>query len=305
MDTRDNRRVISYSGDAPDKTIINQIMLRFRPIAPKPAVAGLDSDLASLNNKDLLLSKRRPKRKYVRVRRNNRLRKNQRVSSSSDQQIGKERESGGLFTERAVTLQLLPDNSDRLRSSPERERSRCNQEFCHQGGNLKLKQPEAVDGVDQTTAATVSKNKLESWVTVECVTETYACMDIGNGRGIGLTDVERVKNLEEEERPGFISDGSDNVRWVNGAYKRMMMKKMVIMREENEKAESVEIIVCLVSKQKLVPFVYCSAFTCWVRLGEKEKSASKMVPCDVWRMDCGGFAWRLDIEAALSLSLGH
>lgn len=304
MDTANSRRVIRFAGDTPDKTIINQIMLRFRPIAPKPAAGASDSDLASLNNKDLLVSKRRPKRKYVRVRRNNRFRNNNRVSSSSDQQSGEVREIGGSVTETAVTLQLLPDNSDHVRKSPEKDRSWCNQEFSHQGRNLQMKQPAVIDGVDQTTAVSVSKNKLESLVTVECVTDTYGCMDVGNGRWLGLTDVEIARNLEEESLPGFISDGLDNVRWMNRAYQRMMM-----MREENHKSESVEIIVRLITKQKLAPFVYCSAFTCWVklqhRLGEKEKPASKMVPCDVWRMDCGGFAWRLDIEAALSLSLGH
>ncbi|WCJ27505.1 hypothetical protein M5689_009243 [Euphorbia peplus] len=284
MDIREGRRVLGYFGDASDKTIINQIMLRFRPIAPKPAVSGADSDLAALNTQDIMISKRRSKRKYVRVRRNNnnnnRLRKSQ-----TYQQIGEDKEIRGLVTQTAVTLQLLPDdNNNPMKKSHERERSGCNQ-----AGNLKLKEVESVDCVDQTT---VKKIRVESWVTVECVTKTYACMD----SGIGLTDVERVKNLEEEVRPGFISDGSDKVRWVNGAYKRMLMKK----EEENN------IIVCLVSQQKLVPFEYCSAFRCWVRLEEKEtekSAASKMVPCDVWRMDCGGFAWRLDIEAALSLSL--
>ncbi|KAK7858074.1 hypothetical protein CFP56_014543 [Quercus suber] len=32
----------------------------------------------------------------------------------------------------------------------------------------------------------------------------------------------------------------------------------------------------------------------------KERS-SITLPCDVWRMDGGGFAWRLDVKAALSL----
>lgn len=75
--------------------------------------------------------------------------------------------------------------------------------------------------------------------------------------------------------------------------------------EENEgQGQSVEVKVWLVTKEKLVPYMYSSAFTCWVRLQyawKEEKFSSQMVPCDVWRMDCGGFAWRLDVEAALGL----
>lgn len=45
-----------------------------------------------------------------------------------------------------------------------------------------------------------------------------------------------------------------------------------------------------------------SAFTCRVRVQYgKEGSHSMTVRCDVWRLDGGGFAWRLDVKAALSL----
>jgi len=35
----------------------------------------------------------------------------------------------------------------------------------------------------------------------------------------------------------------------------------------------------------------------------RERS-SVMLPCDVWRMGCGGFVWRLDVKTTLSLKLG-
>ncbi|KAJ6776897.1 hypothetical protein OIU74_000971 [Salix koriyanagi] len=64
-------------------------------------------------------------------------------------------------------------------------------------------------------------------------------------------------------------------------------------------------MVRLVIKEKLLRFVDCaSAFSCWVRLQnswQKEKCSKTAVPCDVWRMDFGGFAWRLDVDSALSL----
>lgn len=312
MDGGEERwRLLRCAGGGQDKTIINQIMLRFRPIAPKPVSGAPDSDLSYLNNKNLLLSKRRTKRKYVRIRKNNKLiKRNQKVSSpsSSDHGKGNERQDGSF--EKVVTLQLLPERSDdQFKDSTERGRSWCNldltEEFLvHNPVNnqaasmrLKLKQP-VIYGEDHQTVEMVPKRRLilESWVTVESVTDTNGCME---GRGLGCTDVERVKNLEEDTRPGFISDGSNRVWWVNGAYKRM-----VSVMEEEKESESVEIMVCLVTKEKLVPYMYCCVFTCWVRLQyawKEEKWWSQIVPCDVWRMDCGGFAWRLDVEAALGL----
>ncbi|XP_050234108.1 uncharacterized protein LOC126682451 [Mercurialis annua] len=303
MDGGDGWRVINYAGGAQDKSMFNQMMLRFRPIAPKPA-NGLDSNHSSLKNNSVLVSKRRKKRKYVRVCKNNRsLRRTRKKiclassSSSSDQEKGKQNEIGedGGFN-KTVTLQLLPETSD---YSTERERSWCNQLNNNNNNNqdeaieLKLKQPSMVD---LNTSDRRQKVVVESWVTVECVTDAY------EGGGLGCTDMERLKNLEDSTCPGFISDGSDTVKWINGAYKRMMMMT-------TESSSLMEIIVWLVTKEKLTPYVYSSAFTCWVRLQyyitmddkEKSKNSSRLVPCDVWRMECGGFAWRLDVEAALSL----
>ncbi|EEF50950.1 uncharacterized protein LOC8271784 [Ricinus communis] len=312
MDCGDQLQMISCGGGARDKTTINQIMLRFRPIAPKPANVTGGQDCSLMRDKSILVSKKRKKRKYVRVTKNsNRLKRNQRKIrqiSSSDREKEKEngRENDGDGFNKIVTLQLLPERSDALKELGESGRLWRNREENNNNDNsgnnnddktmrgLKLKQPET-DIADQSM---VPKKKviLESWVTVECVTDS--CMD--ERGGLGCTDVERVKNLEENTRPGFITDGSDTVRWVNGAYKRRMMK------EENN--QEMEIMVWLVTKGKLMPYAYCSAFTCWVRLQyymtlEKDNyyCCSQIVPCDVWRMDCGGFAWRLDVEAALSL----
>ncbi|KAJ9135442.1 hypothetical protein P3X46_032624 [Hevea brasiliensis] len=311
MDGGDRLRMIRCAGGTQDKTktIINQIMLRFRPIAPKPARSAPDSDISGLNNKNLLLSKGRTRRKYVRARKDNRLTKrNQKVSSSEEGNKENERDRVGF--DKVVTLQLLPERSDQSKTSPERGRSWCNvdltKKLFHDPENnnqaasmlLKLKQP-VIDGADPTVAMvpeTKKKEVVESWVTVESVTDTNTCME---GRGLGCTDIERVKNLEEDTRPGFISDGSNTVRWVNGAYKRM-----VSAMEEEQEGLSVEIMVWLVKKEKLVPYMYSSAFTCWVRLQyswKEENWSSQMVPCDLWRMDCGGFAWRLDVQAALGL----
>ena len=145
---------------------------------------------------------------------------------------------------------------------------------------------------------------VESWVTVESVADT--CMDV---RGFGSTDVERVKNLERDACPGFISDGLNRVQWVNEAYKRMVTKELEYC--DGKSPEYCDFLVRLVvnNKVKLPLLPYNNneeAFTGLVRLvhtWQNKKKCSKVVPCDVWRMDRGGFSWRLDVKAALSLGL--
>ena len=58
-------------------------------------------------------------------------------------------------------------------------------------------------------------------------------------------------------------------------------------------------------EETAVPSLTHSAFTCRVRVVQcdtlgKERS-SLTLPCDVGIMDGGGFAWRLDVKAALCL----
>ncbi|CAK7328258.1 unnamed protein product [Dovyalis caffra] len=319
---------------AQDKTIINRIMLRFRPIAPKPADGtDLDSGSSMVGNKDLLAFKKRRKRKYVRVCKSNSLKKNKRVlvGPPSDQEREKEGEIGGADFNKVVTLQLLPDERSEVKESRERMGNTwCNndniqdlavdntkeysddQERQEQPMWFKLKQQPMMEGCgkqDQLFVMVPQKREttvVEFWVTVECVTDIYStCMD-GRAISLGSTDVERMRNLEEDTCPGFISDGLNHVPWINGAYKKMV--EMVKKEDDKEIAQlynTAEVMIRLVIKEKLLPFVACSsAFSCWVTLQnawQKEKCSQMVVPCDVWRMDCGGFAWRLDVEAALSL----
>lgn len=327
---------------AQDKTIINRIMHRFRPIAPKPA-AGTDlySSSSVIGNKELVAFKTtRRKRKYVRVCKSNKLKKSKRVPGvpSSDQE--KEREGEGEGEEEGdfssvVTLQLLPERSES--KDDESQLERMGKTWCNNDNSqdlavdnikeyvddqekqeqpvcfkFKLKQPmiEGYGKPDQMFVMLPQKRETtvaESWVTVECVTDIYStCMD-GRAILLGCTDVERMRNLEGDTCPGFISDGLNHVQWINWAYKKMV--EMVTKEDRKERVQLYdtvpEVMVWLVIKEKLLPFVDCaSAFSCRVRLQnswQKEKGSQTVVPCDVWRMDCGGFAWRLDVDSALSL----
>ncbi|KAE8696162.1 Cytochrome C1 family isoform 1 [Hibiscus syriacus] len=279
---------------------INPILLRFRPIAPKPVTGESDSSGCQFGNKNSLLCKPRAKRKYVRVRKNNIKRKKRSSSSTPDH-----RQQASNKIENIVTLQLLPEKTEANGSinyvnsavSEENDQdllpSLFNSNSNSNSNSRCINRVGLLEEPDRTTA--VVQTVVDSCVTVECVTDT--CMV---GRELGYTDVEKMKNLETDTCPGFISDGLNRVRWVNGAYKRMLTAAEGL-KVRLPPVSLPEIKVWLVIKEDLPKF--CTAFSCKVRLQFtwQNKCSTIMLPCDVWKMDRGGFAWRLDVEAALSL----
>lgn len=227
-------------GSHRDKTIINHIMLRFRPIAPKPVMNGSDSSNSDLGKMEVI-GKKRTKRKYVRVKKN--MKKNSSVETSKTTSwLGESSDAG--------TLELLPEIG-RRRSDPK---------------------------------------AVESWVTLECMTGGFV-----HGRRLGCTDVEKVRSLESDTCPGFVSDGDGRVRWVNLAYRKM------VEAGEEEGVVPPDAVVWLMQKERIP--VGLETFSCRVRVVCGGGGRKKVVPCDVWKMDgeLGLYAWRLDLEAALSL----
>ncbi|GMJ04334.1 DIG-like 4 [Hibiscus trionum] len=294
MEGGDARRVLKCAGGAQDKTIINRIMLRFRPIAPKPVNGDSISCESTFGNKSLGVTSKRVKRKYVRVCKNNNRRRRRVLDEAKEDNEGNK----GSIT--LVTLQLMPETAD-LEKSTVFDRSlgdECDRYLDRTAGDNYQSQDqpspylkfEKTVAADQDVIGLSDQTALESWVTVESVTDT--CMDEGEMEN--CTDVERIKSLEEDTRPCFVSDSGNHVLWVNEAY-----KKMVGVDGADETT------VGLVVKQG---FEFPrGAFSCRVGLqygdGEGKKTPSKVVPCDAWEMSSGGFAWRLDVKAALSLGL--
>lgn len=278
-------------GDQDKSVIMNRTMLRFRPIAPKPVVAG--ADVSGDGSKNSVLTAARKKRKYVRVS------KTKGYTRKKEPIIN----DGQDPTRVVTTLQLLPEKND-INSSSDGG-SLC--DFDHtvsknknnvpveqdQGQGLPLWLSNYISG--SSSDPTVGMQQMrgaraESWVTVQCLAGT--CMNVHGMFGRSM-DAERMRiDLENDTCPGFISDGLSRVRWLNGAFKRMVSLQTY----------ATDIAVWLAMKEKL-PHTY-TAFTCQVKLQYmvvgKEKY-SGMVPCDLWRMDDGGFAWRLDVKAALTL----
>ncbi|XP_058102205.1 uncharacterized protein LOC131246276 [Magnolia sinica] len=258
--------VARYAGGAyVASSKVDRIMLRFRPIAPKPATGGSVTGAAVENNPSVDACVRRGSRAKRRcVRDSKRSSKKRRAFS------GEEKEKSDVAF---VTLPLLPETPERKESSPD---------LTAQYFPCWFGKPGPDPGVPVVAPQPV--RPVGSWVTLERVTDTC-------GAGLVSLAEEEVmmRSLEEDTCPGFVTDGWDRVTWTNEAYRTMV-------------GGDGEVVVGLVIRERVPETL--RAFSCRVRVQytcRKERN-SMTVPCDVWRMlDGKGFAWRLDVKAALSL----
>ncbi|XP_059443616.1 uncharacterized protein LOC132175631 [Corylus avellana] len=286
-----------YGGGVYDMSKVDRIMLRFRPIAPKPVTGGSPSGGPTPEKADACVKSGRGKRRYARDYSNN----NNNIVNSK--RCNRKRKASP--EEKVVTLPLLPEAPDR-RESPERvspgEKLDKKVEMREElnglsfDGNNKVGQGLGFGGLsDRMAAMPPGVWVVGSCVIVECVMDTWV-----DGDGLGRTDEERRTTLRRDTCPGFVSDGLGRVTWTNEAYRRMVDQGV------DPAGNQGHLTVWLVLKEETaVPSLTHSAFTCRVRVVQydtrgKERS-SLTLPCDVWRMDGGGFAWRLDVKAALCL----
>lgn len=282
-----------FSGRMHDNATFNRIMLKFRPIAPKPPTDGSVSDSmsASSNSNGAPLTKRnRPKRKYVRAN-HKRINNNNNSSNSGTSgrnrkcKTAKEEEKRDLQSDGTVVSSdfagstVVPDTGSTMSMSFGLPIS------TNMGGGKFGSNDNSGPGLEDR-----SDRAVESWVVVNGMT-TETLLELGE---LGRTDGEKIRNLERDTCPGMISDGLYRVQWVNLAYKRMV--------EGVGCGEPPAEVVVWLALEENIP-VGWPVFACTVRVVytcRKEKH-SKTMPCDVWRMDFGGFAWRLDAKAELCL----
>ncbi|KAG8488015.1 hypothetical protein CXB51_018023 [Gossypium anomalum] len=249
-----------------DMSKMDRIMLRFRPIAPKPATGGCSGETGG-GTEDCYKPGRR-----------------------------KRRHTKGSTTKRkrrVTTLPLIsetPDCKDCI-SKETKTMVAPPSLWLRSGESASAADDDAVGGggesLDRAVRMVVGSSS-SSCVTVESVTEAW----VSGGGWLECTDEEMKVNLGKDSCPGFISDVFGRVTWTNGAYKEMVGcggRDMTTVR--------------LLMKQKLPPATIFPAFTCRVRVqyscGKDRNSLT--LPCDVWRLNGGGIAWRLDINAALCL----
>ncbi|XP_044476775.1 uncharacterized protein LOC123204243 [Mangifera indica] len=273
-------------GNTYDMSKVNRIMLRFRPIAPKPTTGGSVSPRESSG--ETFSGAGRGKRKYSREDNSY---TNKRCNINRKGKVCGERKSDCV-----VTLPLLPDSPARPSQGDPQGKEAHNLKVpmwlsFDKSGQCKdeLVVSDGIGGSADRAVVTMPQamKVAGSCVTVECLTDTWVDGDV-----LGSTDEERRINLGRDTSPGLMSDQFGRVTWTNEAYKNLVGQK-----------EGEEMVVCLVMKVPMTVTLTYPAFTCRVRLQytfRKEKS-SLTLPCDVWRMDAGGFAWRLDVKAALCL----
>ncbi|KAK4360803.1 hypothetical protein RND71_019755 [Anisodus tanguticus] len=280
MDGGNGWPAAGYAGGPQDTTIMNRIMLRFRPIAPKPVATGSSPGSKREENNMELVSKRRVKRKYVRVKKNSKCKNNNEADGKKDGSL----QFGGNGT--VLTLQLMPESSSSVNNSIENIGSRPFWMNFQKSENSDVLAVGSVDQLDHRTVEMQKKRVVESWVMVDRVTNTLV-----DGAAFGSTDMEKMKNLEADTCPGLISDGLDRVQWVNLAYRRMVDPL-------EGSGTPPELVTWLVVKEK-IDLSSSPAFACTVRIVYMKHSET--MPCDVWKMEFGGFAWRLDAKTALRL----
>ncbi|MFS7940145.1 hypothetical protein Hanom_Chr05g00460221 [Helianthus anomalus] len=284
---------------------VERIMLKFRPIAPKPIAAGSGSSCSTVEHSDGSGGTPRRKRRYVRVNNNNNKKNNNNTSPvSKKRKLSNNHNivsSGGAHGgDTVVTLALMPETPDRKENSLATSSPSEKQDVLFSGTTINNKNPSQVllsfnsmqsTARDGHVIASPKPQKLmvTSLVTVECVTETWV-----NGDGVGLTDQARIMSMEMDTCPSFITNSRDTVVWTNKAYREK------ITGSDNY---SDEMVMVVVKKFNRVTLPVCHpAFTCTVKVTwGADRATAVTAPCDVWRLCNGGYAWRLDVKAALSL----
>ncbi|XP_073040932.1 uncharacterized protein [Primulina eburnea] len=284
--------------DGGQYSVMNWVMLRFRPIAPKPVagdqlISGGAVDPSRRN--DSAKTAGRTKRRYVRVR--GRQNKQPVTRKFSDgEKSGVEDESQ---EKDKVTLQLLPapersedDNSFGIISFQKNQENTSI--FMYGDSDPSSKLCNSIINHNAVDSGTVTSDRsgsvAETWIIVERVTDAYA--DSSAGVGLGFSDWEKINNLEMDTCPGFVSDCTNKVVWVNEACRKMI--------QDGEEDATVAHKVRLAVKEKLPH--YWPSFACRVRLMQQKPKRSTTVACDVWRMENAGFAWKLDVTTALGLT---
>ncbi|XP_047050527.1 uncharacterized protein LOC124655715 [Lolium rigidum] len=125
-----------------------------------------------------------------------------------------------------------------------------------------------------------------SCVTVEAVTATWRDGEAPAAPACAGED-------DDEEAPAFASDRWGRVTWTNLAFSRAASASDVVLAARDGAA---------------VPaWGACAGFTCRVRVAcgaSPRRGGSLVAPCDVWRVGDGGYLWRLDLRTTLTLSLG-
>ncbi|KAM0932166.1 hypothetical protein DsansV1_C49g0244281 [Dioscorea sansibarensis] len=273
--------IVRYGAESDVAWKMDRIMLRFRPIAPKPTVDGGAAAAP-----------------VVAPPKTGRKRRGNPTSTSVTAKDGGTGGRGRKVIKKEDNLNFNLKTLALMPETPERKEEVKTTTAAAEKKMVTTYVPAAWTvgmgvGTGTTREVVVPRpvRPAGSWVTVECVTDTWSEVS-----GWGCEEEARRRAVMDT-CPVFLSGASDRVTWTNEAYRRM-----VVGEEEEEKEE---VRVALVTRG-MVP-QESVAFTCRVRVRYacRKGKGSLAAPCDVWRLGDGVLAWRLDVKAALSLSLGR
>ncbi|KAJ0241711.1 hypothetical protein HA466_0211000 [Hirschfeldia incana] len=287
-----------------DLSQADRIMLRFRPIAPKPTSDDggggkpVSSRESIAGSSDVSFRGGRGKRKCQHT---------ENSGNANARRCTRRKRSGKPVVhggDAKVTLSLLPESPGQSDFTDVKVSVTSDAEKQKRQGPFWLSFSDGDDGVFTPVYRTSEVTQRRTVVISSCMTVERVTDAWNDGYGLGRSDEERKVNLARDTCPGFISDGSGRVTWTNEAYRKMARDNIRVEEgaPKNMSGDSFNVIVRLVMRDR--PMLTYTAFTCRVKLQftcQDRERCSVTVPCDVWRMDAGGFAWRLDVKAALCL----
>ncbi|KAG6482216.1 uncharacterized protein LOC122013651 [Zingiber officinale] len=286
-------------GDAEATWKMGRIMLRFRPIAPRPAVsspaaASVVAELSPVGRKKGRKSTgdRCGGRKARKVEaKPSPSSKVDRKASTSSASSSSTTTSTMICSPTIVTLALMPVAEEKRDDLAERQSP---------GTERPLLVP-AWMGCEAAARVPRRLTAVGSWVTVECVTDTWR-----DGEVAWRSDEAVRAALAADDCPGLVSDERDRITWTNAAYRRMVSGAVSDVVGGGGRAGADEVRVGFVARAAVPASGSCRAFTCRMRVHYARptgRASSLAAPCDAWRLDGGGSAWRIDVKTALSLSL--
>ncbi|KAJ0972370.1 hypothetical protein J5N97_020329 [Dioscorea zingiberensis] len=291
MERRGGCCIVRYGGEPAVAWKMDRIMLRFRPIAPKPSMGGSGTPAAAVASDGCTATgKGGRKRRGSAARDGGRGRKVVKKEDNSNTTSKSNSNSSSSSASSIVTLALMPETPERKEEKEEEVKSAQAVTYIPAAWKAGMASGVVVAPMPVRTAG--------SLVTVECVTDTWReGVVVGSWWGC---EEEARRAAATDTCPVFLSGELDRVTWTNEAYRRM-----VVGEGEDEEEEEEEVRVSLVTRGMIPPA--SPAFTCRVRVRYacRKGKGSLAAPCDVWRLADGALAWRLDVNAALSLSLGR
>uniref|UniRef100_A0ACD5UJ71 Uncharacterized protein n=1 Tax=Avena sativa TaxID=4498 RepID=A0ACD5UJ71_AVESA len=264
---------------------MGNIMLKFRPIAPKPAAMAPAPMTPPVTTAAAAGAAGKGKRKAAAGGRGRRGRKPKKATTAV-----------AVVTAAAPATQKVDLRKDKPLSSP----SSSSSGTTSVDSSTPPPPPPAKEGFSamlprpDLAHAHVVLRPVASCVTIESVAATWREGEAPSAAAGGV-----------DEAPAFVSDQWGRVTWMNMAFSRAASAGDAATAPPVP-ASDAGVVLAARDGAAVPAWGTCAGFTCRVRVTYDAcpRRGSLVAPCDVWRLDAGCYLWRLDLQATLTLSLG-